>query len=358
MKIAITGTRGLPNNYGGFETLAEYLVKYLAKDFEITVYCSAVDIKTRLSEYSGASLKYISITSHGFKGMIYDMLSIYQSVRICEKVIFLGPGGGFILPFLKKKHREKIILNFGGLDWKRNKWSPLARKIIKLSESLLVKYCKTVIADNKGILEYIDNEYNKKSILIAYGGDQSKKIAKTQKDFIEYEFLKNEYAFIVTRIQSDNNIELILDAFGSIQTLPLVIVGNWENSEYGRKIKLIYSKSKNLLLLDAIYDRDKLDLLRSNCKIYIHGHSAGGTNPSLVEAMFLGLPVFAFASGYNEHTTHFKAKYFTNANSLIGLIKLIDSIDLISIGNDLKKVADSNYRWIDIAGKYKEIILS
>lgn len=356
MKLAIVGTRGLPNNYGGFETLAEYLVENLAQEIDITVFCSSKDLPEKNHTYKGAQLRYIPITSHGALGIIYDSISLLLALKKYDKILFLGFGGGFIMPFIKKYHK-KIILNIGGLDWKRDKWSPRAQKVIKKAEELLVKNCSCIVSDNKGIQDYLKQEYNKESTLIAYGGDQAKKINFTNENILEYPFLKNPYAFIVTRIQSDNNIEMLLSAFKNQTKLPLVIVGNWNNSEYGITIKNKYNNEKNLILLDAIYDREKLDILRSNCTIYIHGHSAGGTNPSLVEAMYLKLPIFAYASGYNENTTFNKAKYFANESELISLINTFESIDMEMMGKDLKELADIHYRWSHIANEYKKLFL-
>jgi glycosyltransferase involved in cell wall biosynthesis len=356
MKIAIVGTRGIPNNYGGFETLAEYLAEYLSKDIDITVFCSSKDIAVKLSHFKGAKLKYIPITSHGSLGILYDSVSLLLAVFKYEKILFLGFGGGFIIPFLKR-YRSKIILNIGGLDWKRDKWSPFAQKVIKRAELLLVKHSAHIVSDNIAIQQYIMKEYGKESTLIAYGGDQAQKRDITEESLNNYSFLKNDYAFIVTRIQPDNNIDMILEAFANQTALPLVMVGNWNNSTYGKKIKAKYVHKEKIILVDAIYNREKLDILRSNCKLYIHGHSAGGTNPSLVEAMYLGLPVFAFASGYNEYTTQNKAIYFQNKEELINLINNYHSINLKEIGNNLKQIAERDYVWSTIASKYKEVIL-
>lgn len=355
-KVAIIGIRGLPNTYGGFETLAEYLVKHLADTFEITVYCSSIDITTRLKEYNGAKLKYIPISSHGAWGIIYDSISLLLSVRKFDKIIFLGFGGGFVMPLLKK-YRNKMILNIGGLDWKRDKWSLKVKKIIKRSESLLVKYSSQIISDNVGIQDYILTEYGRNSTLIAYGGDQAKKVNITPEAIKDYPLLESKYAFIVTRIQADNNVEMILKAFMKQNKLQIVIVGNWNDSKYGRMLKSKYLNTNNLILLDAIYDQQKLDILRSNCTVYIHGHSAGGTNPSLVEAMFLGLPIFAFASGYNEYTTYHKAIYFKNEEELTQLIDKYESLNIDAIGKILKDLAHKNYRWASIASEYKKLIL-
>lgn len=356
MKVAIVGVRGLPNTYGGFETLAEYLVEYLSNEFDITVYCSSKDMNSKLESYKGAKLKYIPITSHGAFGILYDSVSLLNSIYKYDKILVLGFGGGFVMPFLKK-FKSKVILNLGGLDWKRNKWSYISQKIIKKAEELLIKNCGQIVSDNLGIQKYIQNEYDKNSTLIAYGGDQAMKQEITGEALNIYPFLNNEYAFIVTRIQPDNNIDMLLEAFTRQTEIPLVMVGNWDNSPYGRKTKTKYEKRKSLILLDAIYERDKLDTLRSNCTLYVHGHSAGGTNPSLCEAMFLALPIIAFASGYNEYTTDNKALYFHDVRELLQILKKFRSSNLKEIGKEMERIAKEKYVWKNIADQYKELIL-
>lgn len=355
MKLAIVGIQGVPNNYGGFETLVEYLVEHLGKELDITVYCSSKDIPTRQKLYKGSCLKYIPISSHGAMGILYDSISFISAFFRNDKILVLGFGAGFIIPFFKMR-KDKIIVNMGGLDWKRSKWNPFAQKIIRIAEKKLLQNAGQIISDNIGIQTYIKDTYNLPSEFIPYGGDQVLKINITKEDEETYSFLSSPYAFNVSRIQPDNNIVLILEAFSRTNILPLVMVGNWSSSKFGQNTKLKYSSYPNLFLLDAIYDQQKLDLLRSNCTLYIHGHSAGGTNPSLVEAMALGLPIIAFASGYNEFTTFNKALFFQDLKSLEDLIFSYKTHDLEKISTDLKGLAEKYYRWSVVAEKYKKVI--
>jgi glycosyltransferase involved in cell wall biosynthesis len=357
LKLGIVGIQGIPNNYGGFETLTEYLVKYLADDFEITVYCSSKDVKTRHKTWNNVRLKYLPFTSHGAVGIIYDSISLVDACLRNDKVLLLGFGGGFIIPLLPF-FKSKIILNFGGLDWQREKWSPKTQKIIKWAESNLVKHSSVVIADNIGIQNYIRSEYHIEAPLIAYGGNQAIHQSITPDLLSQYPFLKEKYAFSVVRIQPDNNIEMQLNAMEKESTIPYVMMGNWTASEYGKEMKIKYAGKDKLILLDAIYDRYLLDVLRSNCTIYLHGHSAGGTNPSLCEAMYLGLPVIAFASGYNEYTTNNEAIYFRTELDLIAIMSHLLSYNIVNIGNKLKSIADIYYLWENVALKYKQLIIN
>lgn len=358
MKIAIVGIQGLPNQYGGFETLSEFLVKYLGGEHEFTVYCSEVDQKGSPVEFMGAKLKYYNITSHGGKGILFDCKCLWDAARgDFDVILILGFGAGPIIPFLPKRIKRKCILNFGGLDWKRDKWSKKAQKVIKTCEKLLVKNSAIIVSDNGKIKDYVTEEYGRESELIAYGGDQASPRSITDELREKYPFLDGKYAFEVARIQSDNNIEMLMQAFMEAQELPLVLVGNWKSTDWGREMKAKYEHEKPLVLLDAIYDKNILDVLRSNCYLYVHGHSAGGTNPSLCEAMYLGLPVLAFSNGYNENTTNFCAKYFKDADDLCKMVKNISREDLDAMRPKLEAYADVHYRWEVIAHEYEKLFI-
>ena len=123
------------------------------------------------------------------------------------------------------------------------------------------------------------------------------------------------------------------------------MIGNWENSDYGKKLKKRYSIFKNIFLLDPIYNQKTLNQLRCNCSLYIHGHSAGGTNPSLVEAMYLKLPIFAFGAKYNKETTEYKALYFNSELELRQLLESLNSRELGVIAENMKTIADEKYTW-------------
>lgn len=355
-KIAIIGTQGVPNNYGGFETLVEYLAINLNHEFEITIFCSSKIYSNKIKEYYGCKLEYLPLNANGIQSILYDIVSLLKSYKKFDKILILGSSGGIILPFLKK-YNSKFVLNFGGLDWKRSKWNFLTKRFLKISEYLAVVNSNQLIADNIGIEQYILEEYGRKSEVIEYGGDQVCTENYNNEDIIKYPFLNKPYAFSVARIQPDNNVELIIKAFiKSHSIIPLVFVGNWNNSRYGKTLKNKYHQYSNIYLFDAIYEAKELNKLRSNCHIYIHGHSAGGTNPSLVEAMYLGLPITAFSSGFNEYTTDYKALYFSNENQLRQIILSTSDLELNRIGLNMKKIADERYKWKTICFKYAEIL--
>lgn len=353
LKLAIIGTNGVPNQYGGFETLVEFLAKYLNERFDITIYCSKTQ-RTRVSEYSGCKLKYLPLSANGVQGIFYDALSVALTAREFDRVLILGCSS-IITIRLFKGYRRKFILNIGGIDWRRSKWGKLAKWMIHTAEKTCIPICPQIISDNEGIREYIKETYNKDSYLIEYGGDQVTKEVVTDDAQIKYPFLNNPYALVVARIQSDNNVEMSIKGCLKARQ-PLVVVGNWNSSDYGRDLRLKYENEINLYLLDAIYDQKELNIIRSNASLYIHGHSGGGTNPSLVEIMNLEVPVICYGSNYNRYTTEDKSRYFNDSEELAVLIDSLTVDDKKRITDDMKEIADRRYQWKIIADKYAEII--
>ncbi len=354
LRIALVGTQGVPNAYGGFETLAEYLVHELADRYDLTVYCSSVDQKNRPDTYQGAKLSYWPIGSHGAAGMVYDSLTLAHARFTHDVVLFLGFGAGLVAPFIPGLKR-RMVLNFGGLDWKRDKWSARAKAVIQLCERWLVSRSAKVVADNELIADYVREQYGLGTEFIAYGGDQAVQRPIDSALLPTYPFLAGRYALAVARIQADNNIDMLLSGFPETQGYPLVFIGNWQASDYGRELRKRYDGARHLVLLDAIYDRQVLDVIRSNCHLYVHGHSAGGTNPSLCEAMYLGLPVAAYASGYNERTMANHGWFFRNAEELARIVSGFDAQEGRLVGERLQQVARERYTWAAVADGYARL---
>lgn len=354
-KIAIIGTVGIPAKYGGFETLTEYLTKNLHDKYELTVFCSGKSYSQKLDNYNGAKLEYVDLHANGVQSIPYDIISIFKSLRFADTLLILGVSGCIVLPFVQLFSKKRIVVNIDGLEWKRDKWGKWAKWFLKFSEKLAVKYADVVVADNKVIQEYVKSEYGVQSELIAYGADHVTKELLSDELKLKYPFLDSSYAFKVCRIEPENNLHVILEAFADYAKMHLVIIGNWGNSEYGKELKEKYTGYENIFLLDPIYDQQMLNQIRSNCYVYMHGHSAGGTNPSLVEAMYLGLPVVAFGVQYNKATTRSKANYFISKNELVELLKNISDEDLKKNGEEMKDIAHKNYTWQNILEHYAKL---
>jgi len=357
MNIAIVGTQGVPGKYGGFETLAENLIKYLPEKYNISVFCSRKSYKERNKYFKSARRIFIPLKANGFQSIPYDIISIIISLFIAETIIILGVSGCIVLPLVKIVSRKKLIVSIDGLEWKRAKWSKIASWFLKLSEKVAVKKADKIISDNKNIKDYIYKEYNKQSELIAYGGDHAFKIIPTGLDIVKYPFIKDEYVFALSRIEPENNCDIILRAFCNNPCNKLVYIGNWKNSYYGKQLYSQFKDYDNILLIDPIYNLKELNVIRSNCNIYIHGHSAGGTNPALVEAMHIGLPIVAFDINFNRSTTHNKVLYFKNSKDLQENIEYLSLNKKLveNISEEIIKIAKQEYMWDNIIEKYEII---
>ena len=355
-KIAIIGTVGIPALYGGFETLAECLTEYIGTKISFIVYCSSKVYPHKITQYNHAELKYIPLNANGIQSILYDMISLLNAASRCDVILILGVSGCIVLPFFRLFYpKKKLIINIDGLEHKREKWKKPARKFLKYSESLAVKYGDTIIADNKIIQDYLINEYKKPGKLIAYAGNHAKVLPLTSEIKEKYS-IADHYALKVCRIEPENNIRLILEAF-SENSFPLIIIGNWSHSRYGINLKKEFNLKGNIRLFDPIYDQNILNQIRSNCTVYIHGHSSGGTNPSLVEAMSLGLPIFAYDAQYNRETTLNQARYFNDMQSLLALLNDFSSEDLVKLGIKMKKIAEEKYTWEKIGNQYLNLFL-
>lgn len=353
LSLAIIGTNGVPNQYGGFETLVDYLAEYLHDRFYITIYCSRTQ-KTRIKEYKGCKLKYLPLGANGVEGILYDGLSVAITAPRYDRVLLLGCSSLLAIR-LFSCFKNKFILNIGGIDWRRSKWGKMQKWFIHTAEKTCIPICSKIISDNEGIREYIKETYGKDSYMIEYGGDQVTKENITQEAIIKYPFLNNPYALVVARIQSDNNIEMSIKGCLNAK-VPLVVVGNWNHSQYGIELREKYASEKSLYLLDAIYNQKELNILRSNADVYIHGHSGGGTNPSLVEIMTLEVPVYCYNSNYNRYTTEDKSLYYSDEDELSVLLSTTTKEKKDKMTSVLSEVAFRRYRWEVIAEKYAEVI--
>lgn len=227
------------------------------------------------------------------------------------------------------------------------------RSIFALLGKIAVRFSHEVIAGNGAIAEYVKRTYGVGSHVIAYGGDHAVAVEEATVD----EFgLPESYAFSVCRIEPENNVHMVVEAFSKLESHALVMVGNWNNSEYGRTLQEQYSSCGNLFLLDPIYELGKLKTLRSGASYYVHGHSAGGTNPSLVEAMHFGKAILVYDCDYNRSTTENKAIFFGNSAELQQLVESLDKAVADKVGLDMLEIANRRYTWRIVAEQYFSLL--
>lgn len=354
--ISIVGTVGVPANYGGFESLVENIIgDNSSKNLCYTVYCSSKNYPEKHRVYKNAQLKYIPLNANGSQSILYDILSLVKATTKSDVILVLGVSGCCFLPIYRLFSKKRLIINIDGLEHRRDKWGKWARRFLKYSEKMAVKYADVIVTDNKGIQDYVKDEYGKDSKLIVYGGNHVLcDISDIENEVLEkYELKGEEYSFSLCRIEPENNVHITLEAFKK-SGKRLVFVGNWERSLYGKELLETYAGCENIHLLSPIYDLKILNVLRSHCSFYIHGHSAGGTNPSLVEAMFFQKPILAFDVIYNRETTEQKADYFSSVDDLVKLLQLPYSSFQLN-ASSMMEIAQRRYRWEVIARQYERL---
>jgi glycosyltransferase involved in cell wall biosynthesis len=324
MKIGILGTRGIPNHYGGFEQFAMELSKYLIRQgHEVFVY-STSDHPYQESNWEGVQLihQYNPEKTFGlFAQFLYDLKCILDTrKRKFDVLLQLGYTTNAIWSFLLPKKQSVIVTNMDGLEWKRSKYPAIIQSFLKKSECWAVRSSHYLIADSIGIQSYLKDKYAVEAAYIAYGTDV---ITENRPNLISpLQLLPDNYCLLIARMQTDNNVETIIKGYlASNMTMPLIIVGNYEHNKTG---KAWYSKynSHHIRFVGGIYQRDVLDQLRRHCYFYFHGHSCGGTNPSLLEAMACGTHIIAHNNIFNSSILQTHAYYFENENEITAVLNV------------------------------------
>lgn len=326
MKIAILGTRGIPNHYGGFEQYAELLATYLVrKGWEVTVYNSS-DHPYQQSEYQGVQIRHIKDPeqSIGTVGQfLYDLRCILDTRKEHFDIVYqLGYTSSSVFNFLFPRG-TLIVTNMDGLEWKRSKYNKAVQRFLRYAEKVAIKRSHHLIADSIGIQSYLREKYNAGAFYSAY--------TATIPDAYDplllqpYHLEAGRYNLLIARLEPENNIETIIDAHISdaIQT-PLVIIGNI-HTQYGSYLVSRYAAyNGKIRFAGSIYDKVSLDSIRHYACIYFHGHSVGGTNPSLLEAMACGCHIMAHDNIFNRGVLEDAAWYFKDSATLRDLIIAYD----------------------------------
>jgi glycosyltransferase involved in cell wall biosynthesis len=346
-KVSIVGTVGIPACYGGFESLVENLTLNSSADVQYTIYCSSKNYKEKLAYHNNAELVYIPLKANGVSSIPYDIWSLIKCcIQKPDVIVVLGVSGCIFLPLFRLLSRSYVVTNIDGLEWKRDKWGKWTRHFLKWSESLAIRFSDVIVTDNQVITDYVKSEYSIDSQTIAYGGDHAIRNIEIVS--------KGDYALGLCRIEPENNVSMILEAFAKTKE-KLKFIGNWQASEFGRILKEKYSDFENIELLEPIYDLDELYRIRRSCKLYVHGHSAGGTNPSLVEMMHFGIPILAFDCSFNRYSTDNKADYFHGVESLIDLLSEFKLCKMKVNAVSMKKIASEYYTWQKITDDYESV---
>lgn len=354
MKIGILGTRGIPNNYGGFEECAQHLgVHLVSRGHQVWVYNSHRHPYNQ-KNYLGVEIihKYDPEHRMGTAGQfIYDLNCIIDSKkRDFDIILLLGYTSSSLWQKLLPS-KAVIISNMDGLEWKRSKYSSRVQQFLKYAEKWAAKGSDILVADSKGIQEYLERKYRVDSVHIAYGAEI---IGKGDPSILEsYNLNAHAYHLLIARLEPENNIETILDGvLRSDNSSPFLVVGNHETT-YGQYLKKKY-KDGRIRFVQGIYDKDKLNNLRYYARLYFHGHSVGGTNPSLLEAMASKVFVVAHQNKFNHEVLGEDAGYFNDAGDVANHLDHWEKTAAAreQIANNTRKVREK-YHWKLIAEEYE-----
>ncbi|WP_414468874.1 DUF1972 domain-containing protein [Methanobacterium sp. ACI-7] len=364
--IAIIGSRGIPNRYGGFEKFTEILSTQLAKKGKKVYVSCEYAPEPKTSKFNGVNLFYFPIRPPKtnllriFYEFLYDGYSLLWGSRKADTVYMLGYSAALLF-FIPKLFGKELLVNPDGMEWKRSKFSPLIQTMLKLSEKIAVFWADKMIADSKAIKKYLDNKYDINSIFIPYGASKINEINWNQEilpGMIKNLKLNPSYYLVVARLEPENNIEMIIEGYLKSKTVkPLIVIGDFADPAYEKSISEIietYGEDKKIVFTGGIYDPELLNMLRQNCYAYIHGHSVGGTNPSLLEGMISKNLIIAHNNEFNEEVCSSNALYFNDSDEVSAKIDLIEKYpqNYLDFKNSIYQRANEDYSWDRVVDQY------
>lgn len=358
MRLAILGTRGIPANYGGFETFAEELSKRLVKrGHEVTVYCRSHHVDRNLTEYEGVCLKTLGTLKYKYLDtVVHTFLSALNAApKHFDAVLICNAANSPFIPILTWTGTP-VAVNVDGLERKRKKWNWLGRLYYRIGERTSVRFATEVVTDARVIRDYYLNEYGADSTMIAYGAEVER---QTDPDGVgQYGVEPDGYVLYVSRLEPENNAAIVIEAFKKIRTdLKLLIVGDAPYaSEYKARIKSLAADDPRIVFTGFVFGKDYKSL-QQNAYVYVHATEVGGTHPALIEAMGYGNCVLAYETPENSEVVGSAAILFSGAADLT--VKLQGVLDDGSLVEQFRSKAQEyvrrEYNWESITDKYEEL---
>ena len=379
--VFIIGSRGLPAQYGGFETFVDQLVSHqVSPDIQYHVACLSNDQAFQHFNYKGVDCFTIKAPKLGPARVIaYDMMAINYALKLIKKQgieqpIFYVLGntiGAFVAPFARKIHKigGRFYINPDGLEWKRAKWAKPIQAYLKYSEKIMTHHADLVISDNPGIESYIKEAYPwSKTTYIAYGTDLSPTSLNSQDNKVrefyhKWQTQEKNYYLILGRFVPENNYETAIREFMASSTKrDLVIICNQEGNPYFEELRVRtgFDQDPRVKFVGTVYDQDLLKYIRKEAFAYIHGHEVGGTNPGLLEALAQTDLNLVLGVSFNQTVAKDSAQYWTKeTGNLAHLINQVDPLEDVSEwGQRAKANMKQNFTWEKIVGEYEELFLS
>lgn len=356
-RIAILGSRGIPARYGGFETFAQEIATRLVDSgVSVTVFCENDGPKT----YGRVQLRYVPATNLGpFSTILFDMRCLWHARKGFDVVYMLGYGAA-IFCFLPRLWKTSVWINMDGIEWRRTKWSWYARIWLKTMEWLATRTASRLIVDADGIEKHLRSRY-KLSVdvsMIPYGVAEPPR--RPEPDLLgDFNLEPRRYNLVVCRLEPENHVFEIAEGYKHLECeLPLIVVGGLqEGNSYCAT--LLQQESEKIRFIGSVYDSDRLWSLRYNCLIYFHGHSVGGTNPSLLEAMAASNLIVAHDNEFNREVLGPSGRYFNNADQIAPLARELLSLDDQASQNLRRKIRERvrvRYSWDSVRDSYLKLL--
>ena len=361
MKVVIAGSRGIPANYGGFETFAEELgVNLQARDgFDVSIICDADqrEVNNSLNEYKGVKLVYAKY-SKGRNPVLFYLHSFILAVRHSDIILTCGVGGGY-WSFIPRLFNKILVTNPDGVGWKRSKWSFLQKLALRTMYYTSVKFSNYFVCDSVGITALMKSKYSySRSYTIEYGAYINSFVDifsnKVEKVLSHYGLESQGFHLVVSRLEPENNVDMIIKAYlKRKRKYQLVIVGNLQKTEFVRDLQR--AANDDVIFLGGIYDKDELAIVRANALDYIHGHSVGGTNPSLLEALASANICVCHDNIFNREVVRDAGYFFESSDTLSDLIDVVEKANPTEFSQKRTASLDrvsSYYNWDLIGDKY------
>lgn len=380
--VFIVGSKGIPAEYGGFETFVDKLVQYQSTD-EIQYHVARLSDRNDEFMYKGARVFNVKVPDVGpGKAVLYDLIALNACLEYCKKMDFKRAPIFYILacrirPFIASIHKAVeelggvLYLNPDGHEWRRSKWSWAVQKYWKTSERAMIKDCDLIICDSKNIEKYVREEYARydpNTIYISYGADlEPSVLADDDEKFTgwldEKGVRADEYYLVVGRFVPENNVETIIREFMSSSTTKDLAIITTENQSLYNTLerKLHFSEDPRIKFVGTVYDQELLKKIREHAYAYLHGHQVGGTNPSLLEALASTKMNLLLNVGFNREVAGRSALYWNKIKG--SLSQLIADCDAMSeqerakFGRRAKKRIRDEYSWRYITDTYEKLFL-
>lgn len=362
MKIAILGTKGIPNNYGGYEQFAECISKSLvARGHSITVYNPSFH-PFQESTFSGASIirKYCPENLiGGSANIIYDFLCLKDALTRDFDIIYEAGYHSAALAYqllgVKGRTKPVIITNMDGLEFNRSKWNSITRRLIRSFERMAVAHSRYLISDNIGIQQYYREKFGRETFYLPYGADEVEHFDEGVLG--KFKVSRNEFFILVARFEPENNIDMVLDGFvASGSKRKFLVVGDHQTG-YGRYLRKKYP-SPQIQFTGGVYIKPELDSLRHFSLAYFHGHSVGGTNPSLLEAMASGAFIVSHDNPFNRNVLFDSAVYFRTRDDVKGVIAELEDLRNRNgerfVEENLKRIRE-HYNWDTVVNQHESL---